>query len=165
MNERSSSQGEVPVNCGGRGMGSEDDEISLLDLLLALARHKVLIVGMTLGIMVVTAGISLILPKIYRAETTLLPPKSASLDSALVEAVAGGGALAALTGKSSPGDLYIGLLKSRGVMDRILERFDLQRALEKTNKRRGEKGSWGYAERRYGPKNRDYSTRSHGRRS
>ena len=111
-----------------------DDEISLLDLALVLVKRKKLIFWMTFGLAFLVAIYSLVTPKIYRAETRLLPPKSATLEGALLDTMVGGGsgALAALSGKT-PGDLYVGIVKGRTVMDKVIERFKLQEIYKQEN--------------------------------
>ena len=112
----------------------DDDEISLLDLALVLVKRKKLIFWMTFGLAFLVAIYSLVTPKIYRAETRLLPPKSATLEGALLDTMVGGGsgALAALSGKT-PGDLYVGIVKGRTVMDKVIERFKLQEIYKQEN--------------------------------
>jgi len=107
-----------------------EDEINLLDYLIVLLKRKKLIIFITLGAAVITAIISLIMPSIYRAETRILPPQTGSSSTAL-------GMLSQMTGVSeiagsalglkTPGDLYVGMLKSRTVADRIIERFNLMK--------------------------------------
>ena len=113
----------------------QDDEesgISLMDLLLTLAKHKkiILVLPVLLGI----AGllISLLLPNIYKANTKILPPQqSQSTASAMLSQLGGlaGGAGAAL-GIKNPNDLYLGMLKSRAIQDKLIQRFDLQKKYE-----------------------------------
>ncbi|MTD33360.1 Wzz/FepE/Etk N-terminal domain-containing protein [Paludibacterium denitrificans] len=49
----------------------EEDEISLLDILLALAKHKRLLIGITASAFLVSAGVSYLLPKQYEASAVL----------------------------------------------------------------------------------------------
>ena len=102
----------------------DDDEISLLDLALVLVKRKKLIFWMTFGLAFLVAIYSLVTPKIYRAETRLLPPKSAEVGAGALLDIATGGAASALAGKT-PGDLYVGIAKGRTVMDKVIERFKL----------------------------------------
>ena len=61
------------------------DEFSLLDLMVVLAKHKMLILGMPFVVAVITAGYSLTLPNIYTASTKLLPPRqSQSVSSSML---------------------------------------------------------------------------------
>jgi len=108
----------------------EDDEINLLDYLMVIAKRKRLIIRITLGIAILTAIISLILPPTYMAETKILPPQqgTSSMASQLLSQFGGA---ASLVGGAIPikttNELYIELLKSRVVLDRIIDRFDLMK--------------------------------------
>src|SRR5437773_8419609 len=76
---------------------SADDEISLLDLLIVLAKHKRLLLGLPLVAAFVAAIISFLLPNVYTGTTKILPPQqSASAASALLNQL--GGALGGLGG-------------------------------------------------------------------
>jgi uncharacterized protein involved in exopolysaccharide biosynthesis len=111
----------------------DEDGTSLLDIAIALAKHKRLLIGLPLLAAVVAAGLSLLLPNIYTATTRILPPQqSASTASALANQIGGMlGGLGGLVGSSvakSPNDLYIGMLRSRTVADNLIGRYDLQKA-------------------------------------
>lgn len=106
---------------------SQGDEINLLDFLIALVKHKRLIFSITTGAAVMTAIISLIMPPIYRAETKILPPQQqSSMASQMLNQL---GAIAGFAGGSlgikNPNDMYIEILKSRYILDRMVERFGL----------------------------------------
>jgi tyrosine-protein kinase Etk/Wzc len=111
----------------------DDDEISLLDLLIVLAKHKKMILGVTFGAAVVSAIVSLLLPNIYTGTAKVLPPQQSQSSTAMLLGQLGG--LAGLAGGSvgfkNPNDLYVGMLKSRTVADNIISRFDYQRHYEK----------------------------------
>lgn len=103
----------------------DGDEINLLDLLIVLAKHKLLIIGGTLGAGFVTAIISLLMTPIFLAETKIYVPQSSpGLSTQLLSQI---GPMAGLAGagKASPNDLYIEILKSRPARDRIIDRFGL----------------------------------------
>lgn len=110
----------------------DEDEISLLDLALVLVKRKKLIFWMTFGLAVLVAIYSLVTPKIYRAETRLLPPKSAEVGASALLDMATGGAASALAGKT-PGDLYVGIAKGRTVMDAVIGKFKLGEVYEIDN--------------------------------
>ena len=122
---------ENPKASSAVPISSDDDEISLLDLLIVLAKHKRLVLGIPFVVAIVAAIISLLLPNIYTGTTRILPPQqSASAASALLSQLGaagvgalGGGAL----GIRNPSDLYIGMLKSRTVADSLIGRFDLNK--------------------------------------
>jgi tyrosine-protein kinase Etk/Wzc len=107
----------------------DDDEISLLDLLIVLAKHKKMILGVTFGAAVVSAIISLLLPNIYTGTAKVLPPQQSQSTASMMLGQLGG--LAGLAGGSlgikNPNDLYVGMLKSRTVADNIIARFELQK--------------------------------------
>ena len=111
----------------------QDDEISLLDLAIVLAKHKKLILGFPLGAAVVAAGVSLLMPNVYTATARILPPQQSQ--STTAAAMLGQlGALAGAAGSSlgikNPNDLYVGMLKSRSVADGLIERYGLQQRYE-----------------------------------
>ena len=87
-------------NCNPSDYVPEEDEISLLDLLLVLAKHKKMIIGACLVTFVLTLGVTLLLPNFYSATVQILP----------------------LNNESS---FYVGMLKSRTVADAIIEKFGL----------------------------------------
>lgn len=105
----------------------QNDEINLLDYLIVLAKRKRLIIGITLSAAIITAIISLITPPIYKAETKILPPQQGSSSAAQLLSQFGGaaGLAGGDIGIKTPADLYIGLLKSRPILDRIIDRVKL----------------------------------------
>ncbi len=106
---------------------TDDDEISLLDLAIVLAKHKKFVLGLPLVVAILAAGISLLLPNIYTGTTTILPPQqSQSGASAMLAQLGGVAALAGgVAGIKSSSDLYIGMLRSRTVADNMVQRFGL----------------------------------------
>src|SRR5712671_5178460 len=100
---------------------SAEDEVSLLDLLIVLAKHKRVVVGVPFVIAIAAAIVSLLMPNIYTGTTRILPPQqSASAASALLSQLSGAcGGLAGTAGGAlgirNPNDLYVGMLKSRTV--------------------------------------------------
>src|SRR6266851_3456451 len=112
---------------------SADDEISLLDLLIVLAKHKRTVLGVPVVAAILAAAYSLFLPNIYTGATRILPPQqSASAASALLNQLGGalgglGGLAGGALGARNPNDLYVGMLKSRTVADNLIARFDLNK--------------------------------------
>lgn len=105
---------------------SIDDEISMLDLLIVVAKNKKLILGLPFIVAVIAVGFSLSMPDIYTASTKILPPQGQSGASAMLAQLGGLAGLAGgATGIKNPNDLYVGLLKSRTVADNLIQRFDL----------------------------------------
>lgn len=79
-----------------------DDEISLLDLAITLAKHKKLIIGLPLVVAAVTAVATMLMPATYTATTKLLPSGNANT--------------------------LITLLQSQPMQDSLVARFRLQEA-------------------------------------
>src|SRR5947209_13515297 len=76
---------------------TDADEVSLLDLLIVLAKHKRIVLGVPFVAAVVAAIISLLMPNIYTGTTRILPPQqSASAATALLNQL--GGAFGGLAG-------------------------------------------------------------------
>ena len=115
----------------------KDDEINLLDYFIVLLKRKKLIMASTLACAVITAIISLIIPKIYNSQASILPPQqSASVTSQIISQFAAGGlssSLSGILGTGSSSDLYVGMLQSRTIMDNIIKRFDLMKLYKEDN--------------------------------
>ena len=107
-------------------------EFSILDFLIVLAKYKKLLIWLPVIAAVASAAISFIMPNIYKASAKLLPPQqSQSGASALLSQL--GGAASVLTGSGglkSSNDLYVGMLKSRTVADKLIAKFDLQKVYD-----------------------------------
>ncbi len=114
----------------------ENDEISLLDLLIVLAERKRTILWVTAAFAIVAIFVSLLLPKRYTATVTLLPPQqSSSMGAALASQLGSLGGMAALAGGSlglkNPNDMFIGMLQSRTVEDAMVQHFGLMQEYHK----------------------------------
>ncbi len=122
----------LPTDNESRTTNNEDDdEISLLDLVIVLVKHKKLILGLPFVVAVLAAGYSLLLPNIYTGTTRILPPQGQSSSSALLAQLGGLASLAGgMASIKSPNDLYIGMLKSRTVADNLIQRFGLMQVYE-----------------------------------
>ncbi|QEQ57254.1 Wzz/FepE/Etk N-terminal domain-containing protein [Chlorobium phaeovibrioides] len=80
-----------------------DDEISLLDLAITLAKHKKLIIGLPLAVAIVTAVVTLFMPATYTATTTVLP-------------------------RGGDKNILVSLVESQPMGDSLVVRLDLQSA-------------------------------------
>ena len=113
---------------------STEDEINLLDLLIVLAKHKKMILGLTFAAALLAAGYSLRLPNIYTATAKILPPQSSqsnSVNSIMLAQLGGlGGVAGSALGLKDPSSLYIAMMKSRNIGDKLVQRFDLQNVYE-----------------------------------
>lgn len=102
------------------------EDLSLLELLVFLARYKKFIIALSLGAMVLALVWSVVRPDEYRASAKLLPSQESSTSLLPLASELGlGGSLFAV-GKA-PSGFYVGVLKSNAVLDALITRFDLQR--------------------------------------
>jgi uncharacterized protein involved in exopolysaccharide biosynthesis len=108
---------------------SREDEIDLTELFRALSRRRRLILGITAASAAFAVVVSLLLPVYYKAETRILPPTERGGNLAAQLLGQGGAGLIGLAsgvaGVKSQGELFVEIMKSRTVLDRIVDRFDL----------------------------------------
>jgi uncharacterized protein involved in exopolysaccharide biosynthesis len=109
-----------------------DDEISLLDLLIVLAKHKAMILKATLGAALLAVAVTLLLPNVYTGTARILPPQQGqSSASALLGQLGGLAGLAGgAMGIKNPADIYLAMFKSRTLMEKIANRFGLRQLYE-----------------------------------
>ncbi|MFZ1134198.1 MAG: Wzz/FepE/Etk N-terminal domain-containing protein [Candidatus Korobacteraceae bacterium] len=121
----------IPVNdiVAPNDRGTAD----VLELLLVLAREKKLILQVTFGAAILATIIVFLVPKMYTATATILPPQqNQSILSTLVGQVAGGNNVDLRDlGLKNPSDVFVAMLKSRTVEDALINRFDLRKAYSK----------------------------------
>jgi uncharacterized protein involved in exopolysaccharide biosynthesis len=113
---------------------SDTDEINLCELWGVLVKRKRLI-GFIVGITaMVSLIVSLVLPKIYAATTSVLPPQqdTMGMSMGLQQAAGGGlsGSVGGLLGMKTPMDLWVGILKSNAIRDAIINRFELKKRFD-----------------------------------
>lgn len=111
-------------------------EPQLTDFLLGLWRERRFIAKAFFIGLLVAAGISLIIPPEYESTTRLMPPEKQGLGGiAAMLAATGedkggslvGGLVSDALGMKSTGALFIGVLKSETVQNRIVDQFDLRK--------------------------------------
>jgi tyrosine-protein kinase Etk/Wzc len=107
---------------------ASEEAVDVLDLLIVLAKHKKLVLGVPFLVALATAAITLFLPNIYTGTAMVLPPQQQqSAGMALLGQLNPSLNLAASTlGLKNPAELYIGMLRSRSVAENIIERFRLK---------------------------------------
>src|SRR5713101_852319 len=107
---------------------AEVERIHFPDHLIILAKRKWFIFKFVGCAAVLSAGISLLLPKTYTANAKIMPPQQ-NQSMGAVAALSQLGPLAALAGQGlglrNPSDLYIAMLRSRTVADDLIDRFSL----------------------------------------
>lgn len=108
--------------------------VDFLDVSLVLARSWRTILIVTIALAIAGGAISFLLPKTYTATAIIIPPQQQqSVASAMIGEL---GSLAGLASGSSsgggaslfknPGELYVGVLKSRTIADKLIDQFHLK---------------------------------------
>jgi uncharacterized protein involved in exopolysaccharide biosynthesis len=106
----------------------EEDEIKLLDLLIVLAKHKRLIIGVVLFCGLAAVVISLLTTNVYRSEATLVARTREETSFNPLTALGGlGGAMAEGLGLGGGGSLekLEVVLKSRNLTNRVIKKYNL----------------------------------------
>src|SRR5687768_14331571 len=110
---------------GGGGRASDpENEVSLLDLAIVLAKHKKMIIGLPMVVALVAIGVALSRPDIYTGTTRILPPQPTKSAAQLENLT---GLATGVPPVRNVNDLYIGMLKSRTVADILIQKFDLNK--------------------------------------
>lgn len=115
---------EVQTGAGDTGPG-------VFDCLIVFAKRKKTIIGITFSSVIAAFLISLILPKIYVGETRILPHVT---QPQYIESFPVASDILAFTGGvgvTSTADIYVGMLKGRTILDRVIDRFDLRKLYDK----------------------------------
>jgi uncharacterized protein involved in exopolysaccharide biosynthesis len=104
------------------------NEQNFLDYIIVLARQKRMIFKITMVPTIVAVVGTVLWPNSYTATAKLIIPQQNQSSSALLlgqlgslAGLAGGG-----LGVKNPGDMYVGMLKSRTVADPLVQRFNLK---------------------------------------
>lgn len=106
----------------------EEDGINLLDILQTLAENARLLVFGPIIVGLIALGITFSFKPFYVAETNIMTPQQQSgAAAALAQLGALAGMAGAVGGLKSPADMYIGLLRSRTVADRMIDRFGMMK--------------------------------------
>lgn len=118
-----------------------NDDINLMDVLIFLARHKRRIIGIPLVLAALAGAASFALPNVYKTSAKIMPPQqNQSGAAALLSQLGGmGGMAAGVAGLKSNSDLYIGMLKSRTVADRLISQFKLKSAYDTESQEKARK--------------------------
>jgi uncharacterized protein involved in exopolysaccharide biosynthesis len=123
-------------------MEAREEPISLLPYLQLLWQSRRFLLRATFSVFVASALIAILIPNRYHAVTRLMPPDTqSSAGLGLLAAMAGkagtgsgsglssfgGGIASDLLGVKSSGALFVGIVGSQTVQDRVIRDFDLQR--------------------------------------
>jgi uncharacterized protein involved in exopolysaccharide biosynthesis len=124
----------------------DDDEISLIDLAIALGEEKKTLFAVPLFTTSVAIVVSLIMTPVFTAKTLMMPPQQQQ--SSAASALASLGALAGLAGGAagvkSPDEMYIAFMESESLQNSIIKKMNLQTRYEAktlTDTRAGLKGA------------------------
>src|SRR5262245_7603363 len=101
---------------GDQLQSSENGGLSMLDVLITLAKRKNFLLGLPVATAIITVIVLLVVPNSYTGVTKILPPQQTQSTSAVLAqlgTLAGLGTAAAAAGIKNPNDLYVGMLKSR----------------------------------------------------
>lgn len=122
---------------------SADDEVGILNHLIILGKYSRKIVYSSIIVAVLTYAILLLIPVQFTATARVVPPtQNITLSAQLMDGLLGtimpgrGGAglgelASGFLGLKSPAALYVGILTSDTIFDRIIERFDLRKRYNK----------------------------------
>lgn len=105
-----------------------DDEIRFLDVLIVLANHKWLLIGLPLLCAALGLGASFVMTPSFTSTVKIMPPQQQSSGVSAMLGQLGGlaGMAGGIGGIKNPSDLYVGLLESRTVADNLIVRFKLK---------------------------------------
>ncbi|GFO59401.1 polysaccharide chain length determinant protein [Geomonas silvestris] len=119
-----------------RKVTDNPDAVNLLDYLEVMAKHWRMIAKVSAATFVVSLAVSFMLPKIYSSTAMILPPQQDGSLVGMMNAMSGGMASLAgdLLGKGTTADLYVGMLNSREIQDKVIDRFKLMQVYDKDNR-------------------------------
>jgi tyrosine-protein kinase Etk/Wzc len=116
----------------------KEEETNMLYFLVVVLKHKKMIVYITLACALISMIISFIMKPVYKAETKILPPQTSNsgISSELGQLVSSSsgfssgasGFISSSLGLKSENDLYVGMLKSNTMYDRIIDKFGLMKS-------------------------------------
>lgn len=123
MSEQSATTTHIPA-----ASASQDGDLNPLEMLITIGRHKWLVFGMPLLSGAIAFAIASQMTPVFTSAATIMPPQQQSSSVVAMLGSLGGmtGAASGLGGLKNPNDLYISLLESRQVADRMIARFDLK---------------------------------------
>ena len=113
-------------------VNENNDEIHLLDILTALARQKKILFTVPLITGVLAIAAAFLIKPTYSSTAVILPPQQQSSGVSAMLGQLGGlaGAAGGITGLKNPNDLYVAMLQSRTIADKLISRFDLKTRFE-----------------------------------
>jgi capsule polysaccharide export protein KpsE/RkpR len=134
---------QIPVQ--DEDLGSGDGEPGLISIARLLWPRRISLAKAALAGLLLAVLVAVLIPNTYQATVRLMPPENSALSgsSALIGMMLGSGgssgssssgaagglssAVGDLLGTQKPGPLFIGILSSRTISDRMIDRFDLRK--------------------------------------
>lgn len=127
MDDKAYPQGEI--NSGLNKQSADGGKIIYLtDYLAVISRHRKMIFRLCVFTVVITAIVSLFLPKSFSATATVVPPADVLQRNSMLSGGLGSARsplLRHVMDVSNMANMYVGILQSRSVADALIERFDL----------------------------------------
>lgn len=113
-------------------MNENNDEIHLLDILTALARQKKILFTVPLVTGALAIAAAFLIKPTFSSTAVILPPQQQSSGVAAMLGQLGGlaGAAGGIAGLKNPNDLYVAMLQSRTIADKLISHFDLKTRFE-----------------------------------
>jgi uncharacterized protein involved in exopolysaccharide biosynthesis len=120
---------------------SDSESISFIELMITLARNKKAIIGIPVMVGAFSVALSFALPNVYKGTTKLLPPQQAQSGAlALLSQLGGAAGMAAgVSGLKNPNDMYVAMLRSTTVADKLIAQFDLKKAYDTDSQEKARK--------------------------
>jgi len=104
----------------------DEERIDLLEIGRVMLDGRRTIIACTVAAMLISAGVSLVLPKWYKARATILPPESSMAQTDVVGLMRYAGYQPALLPTvTSPSDIYAAVLQSSRVVNSVIDSLDL----------------------------------------
>jgi tyrosine-protein kinase Etk/Wzc len=113
----------------------ETKQVGIFDYLTILVSYRRFILLNLVGVCLIVAFLSFLLPSWYRAETTLLPPQEEpafglGMASSILGAASGFGSSFSLPFMATPSDVYAAVLKSRVVGEAVIKEEKLMQVFD-----------------------------------
>ena len=113
-------------------VNENNDEIHLLDILTALARQKKILFTVPLITGVLAIAAAFLIKPTFSSTAVILPPQQQSSGVSAMLGQLGGlaGTASGIAGLKNPNDLYVAMLQSRTIADKLISHFDLKTRFE-----------------------------------
>jgi tyrosine-protein kinase Etk/Wzc len=109
-------------------VGNNGNEIDFLDIMTMLAQQKKLLVMVPLVVGIMAIAVAFLTKPTFSSTAVILPPQQQSSGLAAMLGQLGGlaGAASTIGGLKNPNDLYVAMLNSRTIADKLINHFDLK---------------------------------------